>query len=179
MKRKILLKIENETEGHATAAKLTKIILETMHMWNIEKHLIIGLVFDTTSVNRGVHKGVAVSLERTFGGKLLQLACRHHVLELLCGAAASTVFSKTKSPDEAAFEILLDRWPVLDKVDYQIKIAICRNEKVQHESVISFCQAALCDDICRKNYEEVFELIVVYLEKYSIWLVCHQFIILL
>ena len=62
-KREIFLKIENEIEGYTTAAKLTKIILETMNMWNIEKHLIIGLVFDTTSVNTGVHKGVAVSLE--------------------------------------------------------------------------------------------------------------------
>ena len=114
-------------------------------------------------MNTGAHKGVAVSLERAFGGKLLQLACRHHVLELLCGAPASTVFSKAKSPNGAAFEILLDRWPVLDKVDYQVKKAICRNEKVQHESVISFCQAALCDDICKKDYEEVLELIVVYL----------------
>ena len=121
-KREILLKIENETEGYTTAPKLTKIILETMDMWNIEKHSIIGLVFDTTSVNTGVNKGVAISLERAFGGKLLQLACRHHVLELLCGAAASTVLSKTKSPNEAAFEILLDRWPVLDKVDYQVNL---------------------------------------------------------
>ena len=120
----ILLKIENETEGHATAAKLTKIILEIMDMWNVEKHLIIGLVFDTTSVSTEVHKGVAVSLERAFGGKLLQLACRHHVLELLCGAAASTVFSKTKSPNESVFEILLDCRPILDKVDYQVKKAI-------------------------------------------------------
>ena len=135
-------------------------------VWN-KKHLIIGLVFDTTSVNT-VHKGIAVNLERAFGGKLLQLACRHHVLELLCGAAASTVFSKTKSPNEAAFEILLDHWPVLDKVGYQVEKAICRNEKVQHESVISFCQAALCDDICRKDYEEVLELPVVYLGKNSI-----------
>ena len=130
-------------------------------------------------MNTGVHKGVAVSLERAFGVKLLQLACIHHVLELLCGAAASTVFSKTKSPNEAAFEILLDRWPVLDKVDYQLKKAICRNEKVQHESVISFCQAALIDHICRKDYEEVLELTVVYLGKYSIWLVYHQFITLM
>ena len=146
-KREILLKIENETEGHITTAKLNKIISETMDMWNIEKHSIIGLVFDTTSLNTGVYKVVAESLERAFGGKLLQLACRHHVLELLCGAAASTVFSKTKSPNEAAFEILLDRWPVLDKVDYQVKKAICRNEKVQHKSVISSCQAAFCDNI--------------------------------
>ena len=148
-------------------------------MLSIEKHLIIGLVFYTTSMNTGVHKGVAVSLERAFGGKLLQLACRHHVLELLCRAAASTVFGKTKSPNEAAFEILLDRWPVLDKVEYQVKKVICRNEKVQHKSVISFCLATLCDDICRKDYEKVLELTVVYLSKYSIWLVYHLFIILL
>ena len=38
-KREILLKIENETEGHTIAVKLTKIILETMNTWNIENQL--------------------------------------------------------------------------------------------------------------------------------------------
>ena len=54
----------------------------------IEKHLIIGLAFDTTSVNSGVRRDVAVSLEKTFGNELLLLACLRHVMEFLCGAAA-------------------------------------------------------------------------------------------
>ena len=68
-------------------------------MWNIEKHLIIGLVFDTASVNAGIHREVTACLEKASGSFLL-LACRHPVLELLCGAAASFVYNRAKSPNE-------------------------------------------------------------------------------
>ena len=80
-KKEILLKIENNTEGHSTAAKLTKIILDTLDMWNIEKHLIIGLVFDTASVNAGIYREVTACLEKAFGSFLL-LECQHPVVEL-------------------------------------------------------------------------------------------------
>ena len=82
-KSEILLKIENLDQGHSTAAELTNTILDTLDNCNIGKHLIIGLLFDTTSINTGIHKGVTVCLERAFGNNLLQLACRYHVLELL------------------------------------------------------------------------------------------------
>ena len=100
--------------------------MDTLENCNIGKHLIIGLVFDTTSINTGIHKGVTVCLERAFGYNLLQLACRHHALELLCGAAASLVYSTTKSSNEAAFQIFLDRWPGLDKLDFQVHKAKSR-----------------------------------------------------
>ena len=63
--------------------------MDTVDNGNIGKHLIIGLVFDTTSVDIGIHEGVTACLEREFGNNLLQLACQRNVLELLCGAAAS------------------------------------------------------------------------------------------
>ena len=34
-------------------------------MWNIEKHLIIDLVFAATSVNTGIHKGVTACPEKS------------------------------------------------------------------------------------------------------------------
>ena len=68
---------------------------------------------DTTSVDIGIHRGVTVCLERAFGNNLLQLACQHHVLELLRRAAASLVYSTIKAPNEATFQILLEGWPVL------------------------------------------------------------------
>ena len=165
-KSKILLKIENLDQGHNTAAELTNIIWDTLDNCNIGKHLIIGLVFDTTSINTGIHKGVTVCLERAFGNNLLQLACRHHVLELLCGAAAFLVYSTTKSPNEVAFQIFLDRWPSLDKLDFQVHKAKSRKEKTECENVIGFCQAALVNDASRKDYQEILELTVVFLGEY-------------
>ena len=42
-------------------------------MWNIENHLIIGLVFDTTSLNTKICEGVTACQEKAFGS-FLQLA---------------------------------------------------------------------------------------------------------
>ena len=102
-KSDVLLQINPVDQKHSTASEETKIILDTFDKWKIERDLIIGIVFDTTSINTGIRSGVAVSLEQTFGTKLLLLACRHHALELLCGAAASMIYSITKSPNEAVF----------------------------------------------------------------------------
>ena len=60
-------------------------------------------MFDTTSINKGIRKGVTVCLERAFGNNLLQLAHRNYGLELLCGAAVFLVYSMTKSPNEPPF----------------------------------------------------------------------------
>ena len=165
-KSEILLKIENLDQEHSIAAELTNIILDTLDNCNIGKHLIIGLVFDTTSINTGIHKVVTVCVERAFGNNLLQLASLHHVLEPLCGAAAFLVSSITKSPNEAAFQIFLDRWPSVDKRDFQVHKAKSRKEKTECENVIGFCQAALVNDAFRKDYQEILELTVVFLSEY-------------
>ena len=123
-------------------------------------------MFDTTFINTRIHKGVTVCLERAFGNNLLQLACPHHVLELLCGATAFLVYSTTKSPNEAAFQIFLDRWPGLDKLDFQVHKAKSRKEKTECENAIGFCQAALVNDASRKDYQEILELTVVFLGEY-------------
>ena len=93
-KSDVLLQI-NPDQKHSTASEQTKIILDTLDKWKIERDLIIGLVLDTTSINTGNCCDVAVSLEQIFGTKLLLLACQHHVLELLCGAVASVIYSIT------------------------------------------------------------------------------------
>ena len=75
-------------------------------------------MFDTTSIKSGIRCGVAVSLEQAFGAKLLLLGCRHYVLELLCGAAASIFYRLTKSPNEAVIQVLVNRCSVLDKLNF-------------------------------------------------------------
>ena len=114
-KSDVLLQINPVDQKHSTASEQTKIILDTLDKWKIERDLIIGLVLDTTFINMGNCSGVAVSLEQTFGTTFLLLACQHHVSELLRGAAASMTYSITKSPNEAVFQVLVDRWSVLDK----------------------------------------------------------------
>ena len=129
-KSNVLLQINPVDQKHSIASEQTKIILDTLDKWKIERDLINGLVFDTTSINTGICSGVAVSLEQAFGTKLSLLACRHHVLELLCGAAASMISSITKSPNEAVFHVLVNRWSVLAKLNFLVYKAKCRKEKI-------------------------------------------------
>ena len=76
------------------------------------------------------------------------------------------VYNTAKSSNDAAFQILLDRWPGLDKLDFQMHKAKSRKEKIACENVIAFCQAAVVDDASTKNYPEILELTVVFLDEY-------------
>ena len=109
-------------------------------------------------------------MERAFGNNLLQLACQHHVLKMLCRAAASLVYNTTKSSNDAAFQILFDCPTGLDKLDFQVRKVKSRKEKIACENVIVFCQAALVDDASTKNYQEILELTLVFLDEYVFFL---------
>ena len=83
-KSDVLLQINPVDQKYSTASERTKFIFDTLDKRKIERDLVIGLVFNTTSIKVGICSGVAVSLEQAFGTKLLLLVCQHHVLELLC-----------------------------------------------------------------------------------------------
>ena len=89
------------------------------------------------------------------------------MLELLCRAAASLVYSTTKSPNEAAFQIFLNRWPGFDKLSFQVHKAKSRNEKNKCENVIAFSQAAFVNEASRKDYQEILEATDVFLGEYA------------
>ena len=132
-------------------------------------------MFDTTFINTRICSGVAVFLEQAFGSKLLLLACRHHVLELLCGAAASMIYSITKSPNEALFRVLLNRQSDLGKLNFQVHKAKCRKEKIEIQNIVEFCQTALLDHFFRKDYQEMLELTIIFLDDCKRFIVCDTF----
>ena len=51
---------------------------------------------DTTSVNTGEISGIVRRLEDSLGHPILEMACRHHIYELVCGAASEIVLGKTE-----------------------------------------------------------------------------------
>ena len=84
----------------------------------IDVSRIVAMVYDTTSVNTGVIKGIVKQLEDALGRSLLKLPCRHHIFELVCGAAAATVYGSTNGPKEEAFKTLVDCWNGIDSAKY-------------------------------------------------------------
>ena len=69
-------------------------------------------------MNTGVYQGIVRRLEDALGRSLLQLPCRHHVYELVCGAAAGEVYGDTVSPKEPLFLLLASCWDSIDKTLY-------------------------------------------------------------
>ena len=73
------------------------------------------------------------------------------------------IYSITKSPNEAVFQVLVNRWSVLDKLNFQVYKAKCRKDKIEIQHIVEFCQAAVLDDFLRKDYQEMLELTIIFL----------------
>jgi hypothetical protein len=76
-------------------------------------------VFDTTSSNTGIHKGACVILERLIERKLLHLACRHHIFELIAKAVFFEIFGTSQAPEVAMFNNFKNGWNDYNKEAYE------------------------------------------------------------
>ena len=79
-----------ETQAHA--------IFQALKEWNVLDN-VGAMCFDTTSSNTGRINGACVILEQLLEHDLLYLTCRHHILELIVGAAFKTVISSSSAPE--------------------------------------------------------------------------------
>jgi len=66
--------------------------------WGI-KEQVIGMCFDTTSSNSGVHTGACKLIEKSLQKELLYLACRHHIHEIIVSDVFKCCFGPTSGPD--------------------------------------------------------------------------------
>lgn len=92
-------------------------ILKVLEEWPQVKPWLAGLCFDTTAANTGVHGGACAVVERALGSRLLFLACRHHMAELVMSAVFDHFFSSS-GPDIPIFGRFKDFWGRLDQSSY-------------------------------------------------------------
>lgn len=138
--------------------------------WNVE-HVIKGICFDTTSVNTGERSGTCKLLRDKFKGKVLTLACRHHVLEILLSGVYSTAMKdKSQSPDISLFVRFKSQWNKLDltKIESGVSyegIQSCLGEAnlAQLKSHIKY-QLSI-QKTTRKDYIEFLELALIFLNE--------------
>ena len=76
--------------------------------------------FDTTSSNTGKFAGACVILQQLLDRQILWLPCRHHILELIVGAAFTEIFGDTTGPEVTLFKVLKTSWGSLNIDDLQI-----------------------------------------------------------
>ena len=124
---------------------------------------IWAIVFDTTSTNTGVHNGACTILEAEFiKRKLLWLACRHHIPELILKAVWKRLFGPSSSPSNQTFIHFRDRiWADIDTTaDTRTLFMNSRKFKSRRDKVIrEFYKPYLArDDIVRGDYRESAEI---------------------
>ena len=125
--KEVVLSI-SEVDGQPNAENEANHILSVLMEYNVRLSHIGALVFDTTSLNTGSKKGIVVRLEAKFGRPLLQLGCRHHIYELICGASCEVVYGSGTGPTEPVFKKLIDNWCNLQLPNYS-SIELPRNHR--------------------------------------------------
>jgi hypothetical protein len=101
----------------STGENMGNAVVETLQNWKDVPEWLCGLCFDTTNSNTGIHTGAITVIQRAFDKRLLFLACRHHILELLSTAVFDLFFSLS-GPQIAIFSRFKEQWPLIDVTKY-------------------------------------------------------------
>ncbi|KAK2708416.1 hypothetical protein QYM36_014133, partial [Artemia franciscana] len=153
-------KLPSET-GEAQASA----VFGAIEDWGIPGN-IRAMCFDTTSSNTGRISGTCVLLEQKLGKELLSLACRHHIMELVLGAAFRVCMGSTSSPEVPLFKGFQDYWRFIDTDKYETGIAaddVARLVDDIKQSIIDFANKHLEQSQPRDDYKEFLELVLIFL----------------
>ncbi|KAK2727043.1 hypothetical protein QYM36_007784 [Artemia franciscana] len=133
--------------------------------WGIPGN-IRAMCFDTTSSNTGRISGPCDLLEQKLGKELLSLACRHHIMELVIGAAFRVCMGSTSSPEVPLLKRFQDYWRFIDTDKYETGIAaddVARLVDDIKQSTIDFANKHLEQSQPRDDYKEFLELVLIFL----------------
>lgn len=64
---------------------------------------------------KGIKGGICALVEKAFGKKLLHLACRHHIFELVLRAVVEHYWPTTRGPEVPIFKRFQQSWDTIDK----------------------------------------------------------------
>lgn len=130
---------------------------ETIRHWMF-KDRVGGLCFDTTASNTGVRAGCCTLLEQKLGRPLLDMECRHQVMELILASAFKAIFDDaTAGPDVQLFKRFQKKWPTLVHANATI---INDPQLADHDEWKRMTTEALAKatEVTRDNYKEFAEL---------------------
>ena len=143
-------------------------VCEALKDWGLLDR-VCGMSFDTTSSNTGNEKGACALIEKRIGKKLLKLACRHHIMELLIGAVfkINNVASSAESaPIVPLFKRFKEQWPNMNKADYKTASMDAEMESAVsdiREDIVEFAREFLKQLQPRDDYLEFLQLILIFL----------------
>ena len=140
-------------------------VFEAIEHWGLADR-IRAMCFDTTSSNTGRIAGACVLLEQKLEKKLLSLACRHHIMELIIGAVFQVCMGSTSSPEIPLFKRFKEYWRFIDKAKYEPGIAaddVASLVEDIKEGTIHYASSHLEQIQPRDDYKEFLELVIIFL----------------
>lgn len=140
-----------------TGANVANAVNEVLTEWGLGNK-IVGMCFDTTSVNTGMKNGACALLEQKVEKDLLWLACRHHILEIVLSKVFTFCFGPSSSPDIPLFKRFKAAWQYINQEDYQPLGDIPGSEDFKPSVVNDLLAALERKNQPRDDYMELIEL---------------------
>lgn len=151
---------------NGTGAEIASAVFDEISGWELLEH-IQAICFDTTASNTGPFKGASALLEQKLGRQLLYLPCRHHIMELILRAVFELKLTKSPSPNVSLFERFKAQWKDLEQHEISPGIddpyVAKRINLATRSKITQFCEHQLSKEICRSDYREFLELILMFL----------------
>lgn len=150
--------------GRGTGNEQAAACLKVLDEWKI-RDVVQGLVFDTTSSNTGIHKGACVLIEEALGRELVNIGCRHHVLEVVLGNVFMALFGGTGGPEVCMFKRFKKKWPYIQQTDYLPAKDELFNSvtEILRKEMVTFYTSAITHQQPREDYLELLRLCLVFL----------------
>ena len=160
-----LLKVSKVSGG--SGENQSSAVVQCLKEWNLQSH-VVGMCFDTTSSNTGVHNGACILIERKLDKELLHLACRHHIMELLAGAAFAVSMSPSSAPEVMLFKRFQQQWSFIDQGNFSTSADACKLADILDPvkvQIIDFAEGRLAagEKLVRDDYREFLELSIIFL----------------
>jgi len=141
-------------------------IANCLEEWNIESQ-VVAMCFDTTASNTGNWSGACTLIQKKLQKHLFHFACRHHVMELIVGAAFDkTPLGTSTGPEILIFKRFKDAWSFVDQNEFQMASSDSSVECVVgpvREEILDFARVQLQLNQPRDDYREFLELSMIFL----------------
>jgi len=151
--------------ANASGQSMALEVKKSLDDWKLNDK-IVAMSFDTTSSNTGRRKGACHLLEVELEKEILWLACRHHIFELIYGAAFNIALETSPGPDIEIFKHFQERWPHIKKESYEIAASDPSMEVYiapKRASLLMYANEYLRTQQPREDYREFVELIILFL----------------
>jgi hypothetical protein len=98
-----------------TGESAASAVYETALSWRLCDQIKC-ISFGTTSVNTGPRNGACILLEQKTEKDVLWLACRHHIMDIMLGAAVLHALGPSTGPEILIFKRLKNAWKTIEQI---------------------------------------------------------------